>query len=120
MSLNACQLIGRLTADPTCRIGNEHESATFRLAVDRPGSKTTDYFDVVTFDALAKVCGDYLIKGRQVAVTGRLRLNEWTTDAGEKRSKIQVVADQVSFLDRKKPDHGADSDVDAEADVVTV
>lgn len=110
MSLNTVQLIGRLTADPTCRIGNEHESATFRLAVDRPGSKTTDYFDVVSFDALAKVCGDYLTKGRQVAVAGRLRLSEWKTEGGERHSKVQILASDVQFLDRPKADAPADAE----------
>ncbi len=109
--MNQTQLIGRLTADPICRIGDKHESATFRLAVPRYGKgDNADYIDIVTFDDLAKVCGTYLAKGRQVAVTGRLCLNEWTTNAGEKRSKIQVVADQVSFLDapRSDADHSQD------------
>jgi len=99
-------LIGRLTADPEIRAGERHESATFRLAVPRFGSKDdgADFVDVVTFDALAGVCGEYLAKGRQVSVTGRLRLSEWTSEAGERRSKLQVVADDVSFLDKPKPD----------------
>jgi len=104
--MNTVCLIGRLTADPETRAGEKHESATFRLAVPRPGSKddAADFVDIVTFDALAGVCGEYLTKGRQVAVTGRLRLSEWTTDSGERRSKLQVVADDVSFLEKPKAD----------------
>ncbi len=52
--MNTVSLIGRLTADPVTRAGSEHESASFRLAVQRPGSDTADFVDVVTFDALAK------------------------------------------------------------------
>jgi single-strand DNA-binding protein len=99
--VNSVSLIGRLTADPDVRVGEKHESASFRLAVPRRGNgDKADFIDIVTFDDLAKVCGEYLAKGRQVAITGRLRLNEWTTDAGERRSKLQVVADDVAFLDR--------------------
>ena len=104
--MNTVSLIGRLTADPDIRAGEKHESATFRLAVPRRSADkdAADFIDIVTFDALAKVCGEYLTKGRQVAVTGRLRLNEWTNGEGEKRSKLQVVADDVSFLDKPKAD----------------
>ena len=102
--MNTVSLIGRLTADPDIRAGEKHESASFRLAVPRPSSDkdAADFIDIVTFDTLAATCAEYLTKGRQVAVTGRLRLNEWTTPDGERRSKLQVVADDVTFLDKPK------------------
>ena len=102
--MNTVSLIGRLTADPDIRAGEKHESATFRLAVPRRScdKDAADFIDIVTFDTLAATCGEYLTKGRQVAVVGRLRLNEWTTPDGERRSKLQVVADDVSFLDKPK------------------
>jgi len=102
--MNTVQLIGRLTADPDIRAGEKHESASFRLAVPRRSADkdAADFIDIVTFDTLAATCGEYLTKGRQVAVTGRLRLNEWTTNEGERRSKIQVVAGDVTFLDKPK------------------
>jgi single-strand DNA-binding protein len=107
--MNSVALIGRLTADPTTHAGEQHESATFRLAVPRPGSDQADFVDIVTFDKLAATCGEWLTKGREVAVVGKLRLNEWTTKDGDRRSKIQVVADAVQFLDAPKkgePDGG--------------
>jgi single-strand DNA-binding protein len=102
--MNTVQLIGRLTADPDIRAGEKHESASFRLAVPRRSADkdAADFIDIVTFDTLAATCGEYLTKGRQVAVVGRLRLNEWTTPDGERRSKLQVVADDVTFLDKPK------------------
>lgn len=100
--MNSVALIGRLTADPTCHAGEKHESATFRLAIARPGSDAADFIDVVTFDKLAATCGEWLTKGREVAVVGKLRLNEWTSREGERRSKVQVVADAVTFLDAPK------------------
>jgi single-strand DNA-binding protein len=100
--MNSVALIGRLTADPTCHAGEKHESAIFRLAVPRPGSDSADFVDVVTFDKLAATCGEWLSKGREVAVVGKLRLNEWTSKDGERRSRIQVVADAVQFLGSPK------------------
>jgi len=113
--MNTVSLIGRLTADPETRAGAEHESASFRLAVSRPGSETADFFDVVTFDALAKTVADHLVKGRLVAVIGRLR-QSWVTGDGEKRSKVGVVADGVIFLDapKTKADNGPAAGNDGE------
>ena len=88
----------RLTADPTTHVGEKHESATFRLAVPRPGSDAAEFIDIVTFDKLAATCAGWLTKGREVAVVGKLRLSEWTGRDGERRSKVQVVADAVQFL----------------------
>ena len=96
--MNSVILIGRLTADPQTHAGEQHESATFRLAVPTPGSDGADFIDIVCFDKLAGTCADWLTKGREVAVVGKLRLNEWTGRDGERRSKIQVVADAVDFL----------------------
>ena len=106
--MNSVALIGRLTADPQSHAGEKHESATFRLAVPRPASDGADFIDIVTFDKLASVCSEYLTKGREVAVVGKLRLSEWTGRDGEKRSRLQVVADAVQFLG--KPAKAAEPD----------
>lgn len=105
--MNQISLIGRLAADPQPRAGERHEAAAFRLAVPRrrradgedPGAV---FVEVVTFDGLAKTVAEYLAKGRQVAVAGRLEQTDWTAEDGSKRSRLQVVADEVSFLDRPK------------------
>ena len=96
--MNSVALIGRLTADPTTHAGEKHESATFRLAIPKQGTDGADFIDIVCFDKLASTCGEWLTKGREVAVVGKLRLSEWTSRDGERRSKIQVVADAVQFL----------------------
>jgi single-strand DNA-binding protein len=57
------------------------------------------FVDVVTFAALARSCAEHLTKGRQVAVTGRLELSEWEDGKGQRRSRHEVIADEVSFLD---------------------
>jgi single-strand DNA-binding protein len=96
--MNSVALIGRLTANPTTHAGERHESATFRLAIPRTGTDGADFIDIVCFDKLAATCAAWLTKGREVAVVRKLRLSEWTGRDGERRSKIQVVADAVQFL----------------------
>ena len=66
--MNSVALIGRLTANPQSHAGERHESATFRLAVPRPGSDAADFVDIGTFDSLAATCGECLTKGQEVAV----------------------------------------------------
>ncbi len=73
--MNSVALIGRLTADPQSHAGEKHESATFRLAVPRTGTDGADFIDIVTFDKLAATCAEWLTKGREVAVVGKLRLS---------------------------------------------
>jgi single-strand DNA-binding protein len=118
--MNSVALIGRLTADPQTHAGEKHESATFRLAVPRTGTDGADFVDIVCFDKLASTCAEWLTKGREVAVVGKLRLNEWTGRDGERRSKLQVVADAVQFLGSPKkagdPDGAVASDGDEPAD----
>jgi single-strand DNA-binding protein len=114
--VNSVALIGRLTANPTCHAGEKHESAIFRVAVPRKGSDGADFVDIVCFDKLAATCGEYLWKGREVAVVGRLHLNEWTSREGERRSKIQAVADAVQFLDGPKKAADPDGAVAEPAD----
>ena len=105
--MNQISLIGRLAADPESRAGEKHEAAAFRLAIPRRNRRDGEdagavFIDVVAFDGLAATCAEYLTKGRQVAVTGRLEQGEWTTQEGEYRSKHQVIADEVTFLDAPK------------------
>jgi single-strand DNA-binding protein len=86
--VNSVALIDRLTADPTTHAGENHESATFRLAVPKQGTDGADFIDIVAFDKLAATCAEWLTNGREVGVVGKLRLSEWTARDGERRSKI--------------------------------
>jgi single-strand DNA-binding protein len=117
--VNSVALIGRLTANPTSHAGEKHESATFRVAVPRHGTDGADFVDIVCFDKLAATCAEWLTKGREVAVVGKLRLSEWTGRDGEKRSRLQVVADAVQFLGPPKnagdPDGGVVEPADTSA-----
>ena len=105
--MNSVQLIGRLTKDP-----KSHETTggtsvtTIRLAVSRPKRNGEDqepvYVDVVAYGALAKPVAEYMTQGRRVAVSGRLEYREWRDDSDGFRSKHEIVADNVEFLDAKQ------------------
>lgn len=107
--MNSITITGRLTKDPESRqAGPDHTVADIRLAVDRRGSDTPVYVDVKAWDGLGATCVEHLRKGRLVAVSGRLDHEEWTNDAGDKRSKHLIVAGDVEFLDSpKKTDGGS-------------
>ena len=102
--MNSVNLLGRLTHDPERRTTDGGTPvAGFRLAVPRPKDRNGDerppvYVDVSAFGPLAEVCGQYLTKGRQVSVSGRLDHQEWTAQDGSRRQRNLVVADSVDFL----------------------
>ncbi|HBS60769.1 MAG TPA: single-stranded DNA-binding protein [Firmicutes bacterium] len=106
--LNKVILIGRLTRDPEVRYTQSGKAVTtFDLAVDRSvanaqGQRETDFIPIVTWGKLAETCGNYLNKGRLVAVDGRLQIRSYETQDGQKRRVAEVVADGVRFLDRGK------------------
>ena len=104
--MNTIQLIGRLTRDPELRSTSGGKSvAEMRLAVPRRDRDAAPvYVDVVAYEGLAEICAKHLDKGRQVAVSGRLDYREWETDEGQRRSKHEVVADQVDFLAKAQRD----------------
>ena len=106
--MNSVNLIGRLTADPELRAGrNDTTIGSLRLAVQRPRKdgedQGADYVDVTVFGNQAKVCAQYLAKGRKVAVEGHLHHSEWDGENG-RRQKLEVVARNVEFVDARKPD----------------
>ncbi len=105
--MNSVNLTGRLTADPIARTTKGDTTVCdMRLAIQRRRGREGDdrgavFVDVTTFGRVAENCGEYLAKGRQVAITGRLELDEWEGQDGETRRKHKIVAEQVEFLDRK-------------------
>jgi single-strand DNA-binding protein len=101
--MNHITLIGRLTRDPELRYTPNGVAVTnFDLAVPRPGEKKeTDFIRIIAWKKTAELCADYLKKGRQVAVEGRLQIRSYETQDGQKRRVAEVVANQVQFLDRR-------------------
>jgi single-strand DNA-binding protein len=99
-------IIGNLGADPEMRYtanGNAVTSfnvATSRNYTDTQGERVdeTEWFSVVTWNRLAETCAQYLAKGRQVFVEGRMRTHSWDGQDGQKRYKTELVAETVKFL----------------------
>lgn len=108
-ALNQVALIGRLVRDPELRYtGSGTAVASMRIAVDGAGDRDEDgtyragFFDVEVWKDQAENCAQYLGKGSQCGVTGRLKFREWEArDGSGKRNKVEVVATSVQFLDTK-------------------
>jgi len=115
--MNRVILVGRLVADPDLRYTPAGiPVANFRIAVDRPfknaaGERDTDFFNVVAWRGSAEFAANYLGKGRLVGIDGRLQLRQWETPEGQKRSTVDVVAEQVQALDRARNGEGGEEDM---------
>jgi len=110
-ALNRVILIGNLTQEPELRYTpGGIPVASFTLAVSRPytsaeGERATDFIPIVTWRKQAERCSDYLTKGSQIAVDGRLQVRSYEDRDGIRRIKSEVVAWRIVFLQRlkKKP-----------------
>lgn len=102
--MNSVALVGRLVRDPELRYASGAQTAVtrFTLAIDRPYPRNneTDFISVIVFGKSAENCANYLAKGRQVAVQGRIQTGSYQTKTGEKRYTTDVIAERVEFLDR--------------------
>jgi single-strand DNA-binding protein len=102
--MNTVTITARLTADPQQRTVGELQICDLRVAIPRRKSRDGKdrgavFIDVATFGPLASICGQYLSKGRRVAVSGRLELDEWEAEDGGQRRRHKIMAEQVEFLD---------------------
>jgi single-strand DNA-binding protein len=97
---NTTTIAGNLTRDPELRYTNTGTPVTeFGLAwnsKDRDGKESVSFFDVTCWRDLAEHVAESLSKGNRVVVYGRLDQNTWETKDGDKRSKVRVMADDVS------------------------
>ena len=107
--MNRVTLVGRLTRDPEVKqTAGGSTITTLRLAVTSRGKAgdvwedQPNYFDVVCFGRTAETAGSYLAKGRRVGVDGRLQWREWEAKDGGKRQTVEVVANDVFFLDSRE------------------
>lgn len=111
-SINQVIIMGRLTRDPEMRTTTTGKTiASFSLAVDRQGQDDqADFFDVTAWEKLGELVNQYLSKGRRCLVQGRLRQDSWDDkETGKKRTRIEVVATDVTFLDGPNGGEGASS-----------
>jgi single-strand DNA-binding protein len=125
-SFNKVILLGNLTRDPEMRTANSGlvicklGIATTRVSRGGDGEthEETVFVDVDAFGKQAEVIGRYFTKGRPIFIEGRLRLDQWETSAGEKRSKLCIVLESFQFIGSARFDDGNnDADFPASAPI---
>ena len=111
--MNSVNLVGRLVRDPELRYipGSGQAVSTFSLAVDKNLSRdkkqefesqnksTADFINIVVWGKSAENCANFLVKGRLVAINGRMENNNYVDKDGKKVYGMNVVANQVEFLE---------------------
>ena len=109
--MNKVFLIGRLTKEVELRYtGNNIPAATFTLAVNRnftnqSGEKEADFINIVVWRKQAENCKNYLTKGSQVAIDGRIQTRNYDGQDGKKVYVTEVIADNVEFLNTKSSEN---------------
>ena len=101
--VNKAILVGNLGRDPEIRYTpNGTAVATFSLATtERVGAdreERTEWHRIVAFGRLAEICGEYLAKGRQIYLEGRIQTRDWEDRDGNKRTTTEIVANQMQML----------------------
>lgn len=115
MSVNKVILVGHLGADPELRFtGGGQAVANFRVATseswkDKGGQKQerTEWHRIVVWGKLAELCGEYLKKGRECYVEGKLQTREWTDKDGKRNFTTEVLAQEVKFIGSRTSSRGA-------------
>ena len=120
MDLNKVMMIGRLTRNPEVRTTPKGQHvctfgiATNRVYKDATGNKQdqVEFHNIVGWGKLAEIMGQYLMKGKRIYIEGRLQTREWQTQDGQKRSRTEIIAENMIMLDSKQR---AASDAEAPA-----
>jgi single-strand DNA-binding protein len=117
--LNKVMIIGRLGKDPEMRYTPSGRPVTnFSVATSRSWNTSdgerrteTEWFNVVAWGSLAEICNQYLVKGQQVYVEGRLQSRSWEDSEGKRHSAVEIVANEMIMLgDRRASDDPSSDD----------
>lgn len=124
--INKVMIMGNLTADPELRFTPQGVAVLeFTLALNNKYTKSdgqkveeVSFIECVKFGEGAQSVCEYLKKGRQLHVEGRIKQDRWETPEGQKRSKIRVMADRLTFIgSHGKPEDKGEAPADDTADV---
>ncbi len=109
--MNVVMLIGNLATDVDLKeVGDGKRVASFVLAVDRPVKDgRADFVRVAAWDRQAELCARFLVKGKRVAIDGRLRSRSWQDGEGNRRTSVEVVANRVQFLSQREEEVAAEA-----------
>lgn len=110
MNVNKAIIVGRLTRQPEIRALPSGQSvanfsmATNRAWVDQTGQKQeqTEFHNIVAFGKLAEICGQYLTKGQEIYIEGRIQTRSWDDPSGQKRTKTEIVAEIMQMGSRPR------------------
>ena len=111
-SFNKVILVGRLTRDPEIKYTPQGtQLAKFGLAVNRTFNKNdeTDFFNIVAWQKLAEICGNYLKKGSLVLIEGEIQTRKYETQDGQKRTAFEIVARNMQMLGGRGEEGGGSS-----------
>ncbi len=119
--LNKVQIIGHLGKDPEMRYTPSGKPVTtFSVAVSRSWNSAdgerhseTEWFNVVAWGNLAETCKQYLLKGQQVYIEGRLQTRRWDDKEGQKHTSVELVANEMVMLGERRDannNHAQDAD----------
>lgn len=116
-NLNRVEIIGNVGKEPEMRFTPSGKPVTsFSVAVNSKFGETesTEWFSVIAWNKLAETCNQYLTKGQQVFVEGRLQTHSWEDNEGAKHYKTEVIANKVLFLGQRKQTEEIQSETDLE------
>ena len=122
--LNKVMIIGRLGRDPEMRYTPSGRPVTnFSVATSRSWNTSegerrteTEWFNIVAWGNLAEICNQYLVKGQQVYVEGRLQSRSWEDNEGKRHTAVEIVANEMIMLDRPSSSEEQSGEVEANED----
>ena len=114
--LNKVMIIGRLGRDPEMRYTPSGRPVTnFSVATSRTWNTSdgerrqeTEWFNVVAWGSLAEICNQYLVKGQQVYIEGRLQSRNWEDNEGKRHTSIEIIANEMIMLGERRSIDGDD------------
>jgi single-strand DNA-binding protein len=123
--LNKVMIIGHLGRDPEMRYTPSGRPVTsFSVATSRNWTTAdgdrrseTEWFNVVAWGSLAEICNQYLKKGQQVYIEGRLQTRRWEDEEGNKRSSVEVIAREMSMVGERRESAEGETETGAEAEI---
>ena len=119
MNYNKAIIVGNITQDPEKKVTDKGTTiTTFSVATNRKykGEKQTEYHNVVSFGSTAEAIAQYMAKGSEILVEGRLQTRSWEKD-GQKHYRTEIVANRVEFGSSEKKENIKESVEDDDIDV---
>ena len=122
--LNKVMIIGYLGKDPEMRYTPSGRPVTnFNVATSRSWNTSdgdrrteTEWFNVVAWGSLAEICNQYLAKGRQVYIDGRLQSRSWEDNGGKRHTSVEVVANEMIMLGNRQSSDDQPDETQADED----